>query len=337
VGVVEHVRAAAAASGLLDPGRRVLILLSGGRDSTCLLDVVVASHGLDAVSVLHVDHGLRADSTAVAEHCRALCRKLEVELEVGHAGPPPASGNIHQWARDVRYGLAAQHVLTDGAMVATAHTASDQAETVLYRLATSPGRRALLGMAARDGRLVRPLLTVTREQTAEYCAARGLGWLEDPANDDPRYARTRVRGDLLPALKTLHPAAEQNVVETAARLRDETAVLDALVDAELEGRDSISLARLSELAPALAKLVVRALAEHALEGAAAPAAARRLDDMTVLRDGGALDLGGGLRALVDAGHLRFAVLQPPPGTMTPPPAQPAGDGPSGRAALAGDP
>jgi tRNA(Ile)-lysidine synthase len=336
MGVVVHVREAVAASAALDPGRRVLVLLSGGRDSTCLLDVVVASVGADAVSALHVDHGLREGSAAGAEHCRALCRKLGVDLEVEHAGPAPSSGNIHQWARDARYGLAAQRVLTDGAVVATGHTASDQAETVLYRLATSPGRRALLGMPVRDGRLVRPLLAVTREQTADYCVARGLEWLEDPANDDPAYARTRVRHDLLAALRTLHPAAEQNVVDTAARLRDEAAVLDGLVDAELEGRDSISLARLSELAPALAKLVVRALAERALGGAPASAAARRFDEVLALRDGGALDLGGGLRALVDAGHVRFVVLDPPPGTMTPGPPEAAGE-PGGRAALAGDP
>lgn len=337
MGVVQQVREAAAASAVLEPSRRVLVLLSGGRDSTCLLDVLVASHGADAVSALHVDHGLREGSAADAEHCRALCRTLEVKLEVENAGPAPSSGNIHQWARDARYGLAARRVLTDGGVVATGHTASDQAETVLYRLATSPGRRALLGMAPRDGRLVRPLLAVTREQTADYCAARGLDWLEDPANDDPRFARTRVRQDLLAALRTLHPAAEQNVVDTAARLRDEAAVLDALVDAELEGRDSISLARLSELAPALAKLVVRALAERALDGVGAPSAARRFADVVALRDGGALDLGGGLRALVDAGHVRFAVLEPPPGMMAPAPPDGAGESRSGRAALAGDP
>ena len=105
-----------------------------------------------------------------------------------------------------------------GARVAAGHTATDQAETVLYRLAASPGRRALLGMAARDGRLVRPLLEVTREQTAAYCRERGLAWREDAANDDDIYARARVRRGLVPELRAVHPAAERNVARTASRL-----------------------------------------------------------------------------------------------------------------------
>ena len=130
--------------------------------------------------------------------------------------------------------------------VATGHTASDQVETILYRLAASPGRRALLGMPAREGRLVRPLLELTREQTAAYCRARGLSWREDSSNEDERYARARVRGGLVPALRAVHPAAEANVLRTARLLRDETELLDELVDAELRGASSIALERLRE-------------------------------------------------------------------------------------------
>ncbi len=81
----------------------------------------------------------------------------------------------------------------ENALVAAGHTASDQVETILYRLAASPGRRALLGMSAREGRLVRPLLGVTRAQTAAYCRERGLQWREDASNDSDKYARVRVR------------------------------------------------------------------------------------------------------------------------------------------------
>src|SRR5205807_1631376 len=100
-------------------------------------------------------------------YCAELCARLGVRLVVERAAAP-RRGNLHAWARDLRYGAAARLALARGARVATGHTASDQAETVLYRLAASPGRRALLGMRARDGRLVRPLLEVTRAQTAAY-------------------------------------------------------------------------------------------------------------------------------------------------------------------------
>ena len=126
-------------------------------------------------------------------------------------------------ARDARYALAAAATPGD---FAAAHTASDQAETVLYRLAVSPGSRALRGMDARRGRLVRPLLEVTREEVREYLRAAGSQWREDPSNEDPRFARARVRHEVIPALKRLNPTAERTIAETARQLREEAEVLE---------------------------------------------------------------------------------------------------------------
>ena len=147
-------------------------------------------------------------------------------LHASSASTLPAEGNLQERARDARYALAEQ--LAEGDYAA-AHTASDQAETVLYRLAVSPGSRALLGMAPRRGRLVRPLLEVTREEVRDYLRARGLEWREDPSNADRRFARARVRHDVLDALRELSPAAERTIAETARQLRDEAEVLDAAV------------------------------------------------------------------------------------------------------------
>src|SRR5439155_16357694 len=119
-------------------------------------------------------------------------------------------GNLQAGARTIRYELAERHAAGD---YATAHTATDQVETVLYRLAVSPGRRALLGMPARRGRLIRPLLEVTREETRAYCAARRLAWTDDPSNEDLRFARARVRREVLPALRELNPALERTIAE----------------------------------------------------------------------------------------------------------------------------
>src|SRR5262249_18721482 len=142
-----------------------------------------------------------------------------------------------------RYAAAARLALPREATIATGHTADDQVETILYRLASSPSRRALLGMRPGDGRLSRPLLGFTRAQTTAYCEERGLSWREDESNDGARFARSRVRHGLLPALAAIHPAAAENVLRTAALLRDEAEVLDALVDAELdEGGDRGTIA-----------------------------------------------------------------------------------------------
>jgi tRNA(Ile)-lysidine synthase len=210
---------------------------------------------------------------------------------------------VQAWAREVRYAAAAERAGDDA--VAAGHTATDQAETVLYRLASSPSRRALLGMAPREGRLVRPLLGVTREETAAHCRARGLGWVEDASNDSPSYARARVRGNLLPALATVHPAAERNVVRVAALLREEAAVLDEMVDFVLDGRDEIGIEHLRALPPALGRLVLRRLAEEAT-GRLCPRAAGRFDDVLGLGDPGMLDLGDGARARLAQGVLSFA-------------------------------
>src|SRR5215216_5618237 len=168
-------------------------LLAGERHSVCLLDVAVELCGAGAVRALHVNYGLRAEADGDEAHCAALCEALGVALDVHRASrPDDAPGNLQAWARDVRYAAGARLAAPAGAGLAVAHTATDQAETILYRLAASPGRRALLGMAPRSGRLVRPLLQVTREETAAWCRARGLGWREDVTNRSDRYARGRV-------------------------------------------------------------------------------------------------------------------------------------------------
>jgi tRNA(Ile)-lysidine synthase len=296
-----------AANGLLVPGRRVLVLLSGGRDSVCLLDLAVRIAG--DVEALHVDYGLRDAAAEDAAFCAALCERLGVELHVRRPRRP--EGNLQAWARDQRYAEAAKLVLGRGGDIAAGHTASDQVETVLYRLAASPGRRALLGMVAREGRLIRPLLGVTREQTAAHCEARGLEWREDASNDAPAFARNRVRNELLPALRSLHPAAEANVLRTLALLRDEAAVLDAVVDAALaEAGDPPALQALRGLPPALRRLAVQRVADRTV-GGQAPAIGHRTAEVLALAEGGSLDVGGGLRAEVRGGALRFGASRGP--------------------------
>jgi tRNA(Ile)-lysidine synthase len=310
---VDDVRELVRKGGLLPPGRTVVAMLSGGRDSVCLLDVGVALCGAEHVRALHVNYGLRAESDADEAHCRALCGDLGVEIEIVRAErESQASGNLHAWARDVRYGVAGDLGERHDAVIAAGHTATDQVETILYRLAASPGRRALLGMPASEGRLVRPLLGITREQTAAYCVERGLGWLEDRSNDSPDYARARVRNGLSKALDAVHPAAQSNVLRTAALLREETDLLDALVDAELEGGASIATARLAELPPALARLVVIRLAEDAA-GTFVPQAGERVAEILALAKRGGraeLHVGGLAGAVIERGELRMVKIPP---------------------------
>ena len=289
-----------AARALVPAGAPLLVLVSGGGDSVALLDVAVR---LDArVSALHVNYGLREGSDADEAFVRELCARLGVPLfaERVELGP---GGNLQERARDARYALAER--LAEGSYAA-AHTASDQAETVLYRLAVSPGSRALHGMAPRRGRLVRPLLDATREEVRSYLRSRGLEWREDPSNADRRFARARVRHDVMEAFRTIGPAAERTIAETARQLREEAEVLDAAVaDAlgVLGGGPAVSASELIRQPAAVRRLVLRHLAEQA------GGELRAGDTERILALGGrgskSLDLGGGVRVVVEYGTLRF--------------------------------
>ncbi|MFN2617089.1 MAG: tRNA lysidine(34) synthetase TilS [Thermoleophilaceae bacterium] len=302
-GVSQRPLEAARESGLVRPERPLLVLLSGGGDSVCLLDVAL---GLGAeVTALHVNYGLREGAATDERFCRELCDGLGVPLVVERVRLPEG-GNLQDQAREIRYGLAERHAEDD---YAAAHTASDQAETVLYRLAVSPGRRALLGMEARRGRLVRPLLSATREEARAYCRARGLDWREDPSNADRRFARARVRHDVLAALEELNPAAERAIAETARLLRDEAEVLDRVTAEALEGLGggpAVPLAELRSQPAAVARLVLRSLAEMAA-GSPRALSRREADAVLALTEAGthSLDLGGGLRAIAEYGTVRF--------------------------------
>jgi tRNA(Ile)-lysidine synthase len=305
--ILERVRA----EGLVAPGRPVVVMFSGGRDSTCLLDLAVRIAGPSAVTAVHANYGLRGAADADERHCAELCKRLGVQLDVRRPVRTLDGGNLQAWARDQRYAAASELAQARAADVAAGHTRSDQVETILYRLASSPSRRALLGMRPRDGVLIRPLLEFTREETGAYCRERELSWRDDESNESGAYARNRIRRELVPALERIHPAAQDNVLALAEVLRGEGDVLDELVGSVLEGRQQIPLHRLRELPAAIQRLVVQRLADEAA-GEPAAGVARRADEVAALSEHGtaSIDLPHGVRATVTGGVLRF-VRTPP--------------------------
>jgi tRNA(Ile)-lysidine synthase len=198
VDVLERIEVWIRRHALIEPGGEVACLVSGGPDSTCLL------HALGAlgyrVSAVHVNHGLRGEeSDADAAFCRERFGAVVIDA-------PP--GRNEAELRDLRYELTAGRGLR-----ATGHTASDQVETVLYRLAASGSTRGI--KPRREDGVVRPLLSVWREETHAYCAENGLETRLDSSNADT--LRGLIRGEIVPLLRRLHPAAEENI----CRLADE--------------------------------------------------------------------------------------------------------------------
>jgi tRNA(Ile)-lysidine synthase len=198
--------------------------VSGGADSLALLAALAweaPRHGVTARCVT-VDHGLHPGSVAQAERVALVARGMGVETTVLTV---TCDGDGEDAARRARYAALDR---LDGTVL-LGHTRDDQAETVLLGLARGSGARSLAGMPERRGHYVRPFLHLARETTVRACAALGLTPWHDPANDDPRFARARVRSDALPTLeKALGPGVAEALARTADLLRDDADALDAL-------------------------------------------------------------------------------------------------------------
>ena len=251
---------------------RPLVLVSGGPDSVALLRAVLALGGGPAV--LHVDHGLRGEeSRADADFVLALCEELGVRCEVERLDLGNAS-NLQERAREERYRLAREISAGLGLdIVASGHTADDVAETAILNLSRGAGVRGLASIPpTRDG-LVRPLIDRTRREVLRYLSSLGQPYRTDPTNLSGKYARNRVRLEVLPVLEELYSGAAANLARAASLAREDLEVLEALADAALETRGAeVVLPReaLFPLPPALRRHAVRRAYARVLPGAAPP-------------------------------------------------------------------
>src|SRR5215204_4195323 len=226
-------------------GERALVAVSGGADSTALLLGLEELRGAGLLGVeltaAHLDHGLRGEEAAAdARWVEGLARDLGLGCVVGRASVAErareAGDNLEQAARHARYEFLAGAARACGARaVLAAHTLDDQAETVMLRLlgGMAPERalEACGGVSLR-----RPLLTwARRADTENYCRERGVEFRADAMNDDERFARVRVRRQLLPLLETFNPRAAEALARAAALLREDSAALDEMASALLEG------------------------------------------------------------------------------------------------------
>jgi tRNA(Ile)-lysidine synthase len=298
--------------GLVDAHSSGVVLVSGGADSACVATGLAAALEAPNVHALHVNYGLRESAGAGEQAARALCGLLRIDLHVER--PQLGAGNLQAEARAARYDAAERlRARTGSDWIATGHTRTDLAETVLYRLAASPGARALRGLPARSGRVVRPLLGLGRGEVRALAAAAGLPFSDDETNEEPVFARNRIRAEVLPVLNELSRAVEENIAETQAELVEEAQLLERVVLEALGGAGadaaSVTLAadELRELEPALRRLGLRALAERA---AGRPVALGRARAAEITRlagtsAGGTIEIGGGVRAVCEAGTVRF--------------------------------
>jgi len=242
------------------------IAFSGGLDSTVLLHLLASlskNHSLPTLRAIHVHHGLQAVADTWPAHCRSVCDALGVPLQVIHV-EVQSGASVERAAREARYGafLAAIH---GNEVLLTAQHRDDQAETLLFRLLRGAGVRGLAAMPRQrplgQGHLFRPLLDVSRAELETYAAQQGLSWIEDPSNDDHRYARNYLRQQVLPIVVGHWPKASATLSRSAAHMVEAQGLLDDLAVIDLAhaattgpfdwlGLPSLELAPLQVLSPA---------------------------------------------------------------------------------------
>jgi tRNA(Ile)-lysidine synthase len=219
----------------------VIVAVSGGADSTALLlalDELRSAHKLSVtLCVAHLDHKLRASSTKDAKWVAELSEKLGYECVIGRSKVAEIArenaDNLEQAAREARYAFLERTAKRKSAnYVLTGHTMDDQAETVLLRLMRGSAGAGLGGMErvrplgkSSAVKLVRPLLWARRSETETYCRLRKTGFLSDEMNDDQKFARVKVRQQLLPLMQSFNNKIVEALSRTASQLREDAAVL----------------------------------------------------------------------------------------------------------------
>ncbi len=282
----------------LPEGTRLIAAVSGGADSVALawaLDHL--AHHWPLTRVVFIDHGLR-DVSAERDAAEAAARGRKFTVQPVSVGP----GNLQAAARRARYEALLALAREDDAFIATGHTASDQAETVLARMLRGSGVPGLAGLAVRRGRVVRPLLGVSRRQTR----ALGLPFVDDPSNATPRFQRNRIRA-LLERLGREQPHVEQALCQLADAARASTRLLDAVAlavpDVSFAGRD---------------REATEALLVHRVRVAGGSSERRALRDWAAALTRGGLDavsLGDGLRGVATHGRACVAIEEDPRRTV----------------------
>jgi len=244
--LIGSVQAAIDRDSLLRPGQRLIVGVSGGPDSLCLLDCL---HRLKYRPIVaHFDHAMRPESADEALRVNSLAESWGLPVALGKADVPAARGSrgsLEEVARRLRYRFLADTAVRHGVqVVATAHTADDQVETVLMHLLRGAGPSGLRGMQpciqltewvgvpeAAGLRLVRPLLATWRSEIEAHGSLRGLSPIHDPSNLDLRHFRNRLRHELLPILESYNPGVRQSLFRTAQIMAAERELVEGLVDA----------------------------------------------------------------------------------------------------------
>jgi tRNA(Ile)-lysidine synthase len=318
---LEKVKRTIAEHELLDRGDSVLVALSGGPDSVALLRVLsrLRKSMKLRLSAVYVNHQIRKRASKKEEQfCQHLCDDLNVPLTIVRGDVPAAAKHdklgLEEAAREFRYATF-EHLAEedDYDRVAVGHHADDQVETILFRLFRGTGPTGLTGMPARRGRIIRPLLDLTRTEILEYLKQAKLDWCEDKSNQSLKFKRNYIRHRLLPALrKNLNPRVESALLSLADTIGADEQFLQGVVEKASRkclsitpgGKFELALDSYGGYAIALRRRLLRRCLKATCRDSQAPAkeVIERLDRLA-LSGSGSISLPGRVQAVVADGRL----------------------------------
>lgn len=300
-------------------GTPILVAYSGGADSTALLSML-CDYGKETdtpICAAHVNHGIRgAEADRDESFCRETAKRLGVKLFVTRVDVPALAKerneSIETAAREARYEFFSRIMGEEQIpLLATAHNAEDNLETLLHRLLRGSGLSGISGIpecrSMEGGRVIRPLLEVSRDEILDYCRSAGLSYVTDSTNTDGDYMRNRIRATVVPALKELSPTVAKSTARLCRGLRADAFCLQSMADLFLEGfraEDGIELEKLNGSPESVVSRALMTLhgelSREALEQVHVDAL-RRLCERGIPHS--RLDLPGGVEAVIEGDRL----------------------------------
>ena len=250
--------------GGLPIGGKIVVGLSGGADSIAMTDLLVRLFGKEPILCAHVNHGIRGEEAdGVEQFVKEWCRERGLALEILQADVPAEAQKtgegLEACGRRIRYAFFEKLAAKEGDRIATAHTMSDQGETLLLHLLQGTGLRGLCGIPPVRGKIIRPVLCLTREEIESYCREQGLCWRTDSTNACRAYTRNRLRLDVMPVFRELNPNIEQTLHRTAVSLAKEESFLEEQAQMLFQKAQKEGALLLQPLCEAPDALAIRAL------------------------------------------------------------------------------